>query len=156
MIMINLITELSTEVRRILEGSTKSDHHSSTCFYFGNFPTGCCGDTSIVLQYIIAHKLKVECTYVSGLHKHDSEHTDILSKDASHAWLEWDDYIIDITADQFNDRSFKNSPVMTTKNRKFHDIFTREMSYKNSNPADIDGVYLQSINYILEHLKCMN
>lgn len=57
---------------------------------FGNFPHGACGDTSYVLGAYLSECGFGEFDYVCG------------EKDnASHAWLESDGIIVDITADQF-------------------------------------------------------
>ena len=43
---------------------------------------------------------------------------------SSHAWIIMDDWIIDITADQFDEITEK---VIVTKNSKFHDLFNRDI-----------------------------
>ena len=77
-----------------------------------NFPRGSCGDVSDMLGLFIREKLKVECEYVSGR-----------SNGHSHAWLEYEGIVIDITADQFSAKE----PVVVGRNYKFHESFSVEI-----------------------------
>lgn len=57
------------------------------------FPTGLCGWVSIVLGAALSNEFSNEMFYyVSGM-----------SGEMSHAWIEYYDYVIDITADQFQE-----------------------------------------------------
>ncbi|KEO84103.1 hypothetical protein EL26_06465 [Tumebacillus flagellatus] len=74
-----------------------------------NFPRGTCGDSSDLLaKYLIDHGF-ANVSYVYGMNGRQS-----------HAWIECDGWIVDITADQFSEIDF---PVIVTKNRGFHDRF---------------------------------
>ncbi|TCV51614.1 hypothetical protein [Pseudomonas sp. 460] len=63
---------------------------------FHNFPTGACGAASEVLGRILKEKFQIEGTYICA-----DSHSQ-LDWDESHAWVEVDEFIIDITHDQFN------------------------------------------------------
>ena len=57
------------------------------------FPNGLCGWVSIVLGAVLSNEFPDEMFfYVSGM-----------SGEMSHAWIEYYDYVIDITADQFQE-----------------------------------------------------
>lgn len=77
--------------------------------WFKHFPLGCCQDTSLILaKYLHAKGFGISYV-VSGWRGRKS-----------HAWLELDGVIIDITADQFEEVSEK---VIVTKKSKFHNSF---------------------------------
>lgn len=80
---------------------------------FQSFPHGSCGDTSLLLaRYLSVHGF-ADITYVAGV-----------DGCQSHVWLEWSDYIIDVTAYQFpgvQDR------VMVTTDRRFHSQFNEDL-----------------------------
>jgi hypothetical protein len=77
------------------------------------FPSGACGNASPLLaQYF--HDLGLgEWEYVSGIRSCDQH---------SHAWLEKDGWIVDITADQFDD---VDQEVLLTKD----ELGTRNLNY---------------------------
>lgn len=58
---------------------------------FPNFPHGCCGDASAILSYYFSTHGICDFDYVSGLKGF-----------FSHAWLENNSIIVDITSDQFS------------------------------------------------------
>jgi hypothetical protein len=73
-----------------------------------DFPHGACGDASILLgQYLLDQELG-EWTYVSGSRSSDQQ---------THAWIEKDGLIADITADQFDDI---DEPVSLTYDPSWH------------------------------------
>lgn len=59
------------------------------------FPKGACGAAAEIVGRVLKEQTGVTGRYVCG-----SEHTD-MRPSQSHAWYEADDYIIDITHDQF-------------------------------------------------------
>jgi hypothetical protein len=78
-----------------------------------DFPLGACGTASDLLgQYLVDSGLG-EWTYRSGVLP-DSGNT--------HAWLERDGVLVDITADQFSDA---DSPVIVTTDSEWHARLTR-------------------------------
>jgi hypothetical protein len=77
--------------------------------HFNDFPNGCCEDTcKLLVRYYSDHELKV--FKVKGIKI-------INKKKISHTWIEYGDYIIDITADQFSEKKKK---VIVTKNKKWN------------------------------------
>jgi hypothetical protein len=78
-----------------------------------NFPEGCCGNVSqdFLIHRLVAAGFK-ETVYVNGTS----------AKYPSHGWLEYQDYIIDITADQFPEIT---EPVLIVKKEEsvFHKQF---------------------------------
>lgn len=80
--------------------------------WFKDFPRGCCQDVSLILALYLHKKGFGIAEVVSGWRGNKS-----------HAWLELDDMIIDITADQFDD---VNERVLVTTNSKFHEEFKED------------------------------
>jgi hypothetical protein len=72
------------------------------------FPNGSCGDVSELLGQYFSD---------SGLGSWDLRSAMTSDLSCSHAWLEQDDLIVDITANQFSDMS---EPVLVTKDRTWH------------------------------------
>lgn len=65
---------------------------------FSSFPRGACGDASLILGAYLADNGFPEFVYVTGERgSHDA------GTWSSHAWLEADGLVADITADQFQD-----------------------------------------------------
>ncbi|GJA20887.1 hypothetical protein [Aeromonas caviae] len=62
---------------------------------FRNFPRGACGDTCEVLAEILKDLGHGTFRYVAGRRENGN----------SHAWLQYDSVIVDITADQFDEIS---------------------------------------------------
>lgn len=78
------------------------------------FPNGACGDASYLLAKYFEENGCGQFEYVVG-EKRPNFH--------SHAWLEQDGVIIDITADQFEGI---NEPVLVTTDRSWHSQFEEE------------------------------
>jgi hypothetical protein len=80
------------------------------------FPKACCGDTSNLLAAYLAEHGFHDFTYVMGYFKK--------SGGPSHAWLDGNGLIIDITSDQFSDRVPKAlGPVYVSTKRDWHDQY---------------------------------
>jgi len=71
-----------------------------------NFPRGACGDATLLLAKYLEENKCNHFEYICGKKEHQT-----------HAWLERDGLIIDITADQFNNQ---NSPVIVSKDHTWH------------------------------------
>jgi hypothetical protein len=78
------------------------------------FPAGCCGIVSEVLAEAIRRQFGISGVYVCGTRYDDGRHN-------SHAWLEVDGLIIDITADQFD-----RPPVIVTTDRTWHSTWPNQ------------------------------
>jgi len=102
-----LITEC-LKVRKALEDAAKRNMLPDQLFY--RFPRGACLISTLVLaQYLQHFDSKNAFLIVSGW-----------NRNTSHAWLEYDGYIIDVTADQFPEIK---EAVYFTKDRNFHSQF---------------------------------
>ena len=101
------ITRLATLFRSAIE---KSDR-SNLVIGFKNFPRGSCGDACLLLGAYLIDAGVNPLIYVSAFRG-----------EKSHAWLESDGLIIDITADQFDDCC---QSVIVERESKWHRIFDR-------------------------------
>ena len=110
-------------------------------FEMKNFPHGCCGDASMLLgTYLEDHGIK-SLIYVCGMRG-----------ERSHAWLESDGLIIDITADQFAEC---NESVIVVKDSEWHRTFDRDLeseaSFKRYDKGTVNrllGVYEEIITRV--------
>lgn len=90
-----------------------------------DFPKGACGDASLLLAKYLEQFGFSPLTYVWGWRT-----TSFERGRQSHAWLEQDGLIIDITADQFSNAE----PVLVTTDRSWHEQFEVEQK----SPADYE------------------
>jgi len=120
--MSHSIKALATAFRRAMEVSgVKAD------IVFRNFPRGSCGDASLLLsEFLRSHGIS-EIEYVVGWASQDS------GSRRSHAWLELEGLIVDITADQFSNRPAP--PVFITRSRTWHAHFSED----DRHPASISA-----------------
>ncbi|EDM67319.1 hypothetical protein PE36_12772 [Moritella sp. PE36] len=102
---IDSIREIAEKAREVLVENGSFIGKS----FFDRFPKAACGFTTDMLSKYLISKGVRNIESVSGKRG-----------DSSHAWLEYESYIIDITGDQFIDGV---SPVYISKNREFHDQF---------------------------------
>lgn len=86
--------------------------------YIQNFPSGSCGHCSELLALYLSERFDIALEYVCKL----AVNTQDLS--ASHAWLEWNGLIIDITGDQFG-----WPPVIVSRTSEVHSAGTEETRY---------------------------
>lgn len=101
------IIEAAKTARNFFEEASK-DSKFNECV-IDKFPMGCCGKASQILGAYLKVAAPKECfVYVCKL---DNDNK-------SHGWIEHNDYVIDITADQFADFF---EPVVVTKNRTWYD-----------------------------------
>lgn len=111
------------QIRLVLESFDKKDFDWMTSFHQSSgFPNGCCGDATDLLGLYLSKNHGIESIYVCGSGLGDNP-------DQSHAWLLCGEYIIDITADQFNDKGYNLPPVIITSNSEFHNCFDETTSY---------------------------
>jgi hypothetical protein len=99
----------ATKFRDALETMPCSDLVS-----LADFPRGACGDTCPLLGQYLADCGLGEWQYMSG------ERLDSHGDMESHAWIEQDGLIVDITADQFPEI---DEPVLVSWDRQWHDTF---------------------------------
>jgi hypothetical protein len=74
-----------------------------------HFPAGCCGIASEALAEAVRGRMGLAATYVCGSRHSEAGWT-------THAWLEVDGVIIDLTGDQFG-----RPAVVVTTDRSWHD-----------------------------------
>jgi hypothetical protein len=79
---------------------------------FERFPHGSCGDAALLLAKYLERNAHTGFVYVLGMRDQ-----------RSHAWLQRDDLVIDITADQFEDQ---DQPVIVARVSTWHSTFTVE------------------------------
>ena len=86
------ILELACKYRKLMD-----DLDRRKCgVQFSSFPRGSCGAAAEMFGTYLFERYSVNAQYVS------STHTDGFEPHGSHAWLELDDLIIDLTCDQFS------------------------------------------------------
>jgi len=85
----DIIREYSLEFREAIEKLNESEITNSK--HFLRFPRGCCGDASDLLAKYLLSK-GIETSYDWGMYNGQS-----------HGWLVYHNYLIDITADQFDE-----------------------------------------------------
>ena len=113
MIPIEVLERLAKVWRAAMERTDLSD---VATFYW--FPKGSCGDSSLLLEKFLRDHHIEGCFYVQG--ESVPEHPDC----RSHAWLEYGDVILDITADQF--ACHPGPSVIVTRDRTWHSHFVEE------------------------------
>jgi len=128
------------EIRSVLESFEKFDfhanlscHHSST-----GFPLGCCGDTTNMLGLYLKqwHNKDTDYVFARGLGN---------SENQSHSWLICDGFIVDITADQFNNKGYQLADVIIAEESHFHTLFERVDTY----PLKIDHFKGKPVSIVL-------
>lgn len=97
------------DVRRFRD-AIEACHRDLDPVVFSRFPRGCCGDVAQLLAAYLRDRGHGAFTYVCGSRPDGG---DILT----HAWLEGDGFIIDITGDQFAE----GAAVRVTPDRDWHD-----------------------------------
>lgn len=117
------IVELATQFRNAIERA-KAEGEFDSDSIFSRFPRGCCGDaTDLLGEFLLEYG--IESYYVCGSRYFE----DIEEGPQSHAWLDVDGLIVDITGDQFSDRfSYYNydKKVYVGTGDDFHDLFEVE------------------------------
>ena len=84
------IIELATRFRRGIE-KAKVQNEFVKDQNFRNFPLGCCGvTTNLLAKFLMDNGVVTKLVYVNGTYL-----------DFSHAWLQTNNMIVDITGDQF-------------------------------------------------------
>ncbi|MGG0793795.1 hypothetical protein ABE137_07285 [Brevibacillus laterosporus] len=142
--MIDQIREYAVIFRKAIQSMPMSEFPKS--LYFDRFPIGCCGDSSKLFSKFLSSK-GIKAYYVWGIR--DDEY--------SHAWLEYDDIIIDLTADQFDE---VHEEVVVTKNRDWHSQFEIQNKvaldfeeFEEYNAKRLGAIYKNILNKINE--ECM-
>lgn len=118
--------ELVIEFRKALD----KINWSSMPVGFKNFPEGTCGDISDILAEYLYQNGFQDIDYICGE-----------SADGSHAWLEIDGKVVDITADQFygvREKVMIQSPEIW--HHKYEVKNRRKAGYRDMNGQAISGL----------------
>lgn len=117
------LEQFAVRFREAIERAKEAGEFDSD-FTFLRFPCACCGDASDLLaQYLLENG--IESTYVCGNRYFD----DPEEGTQSHAWLLVGRFIVDITGDQFSNRSTYynyNQQVYVGTGDAFHQLFEVE------------------------------
>jgi hypothetical protein len=137
--MSNLLRRLDNlgELARRFRGALENCDQTKLPVGLQAFPSGACADASLLLAKYLQEKGEGKAEYVSG---NDGNQT--------HAWLELDSIIIDITADQFN-RSI--DPVIVSTNSTWHQRF-EDRSRRTVSIDDYDAHTSTSLNAAYQEL----
>lgn len=74
---------------------------------FHGFPNGKCGDASELLGRLIEEELGLECRVVYGASYREDE------RKLTHAWVEVNEFIVDVTLDQFREYAHSRDWVIS-------------------------------------------
>ena len=117
------LERLAVQFRKAIDLALEAGEFDDDSIFRG-FPCACCGDASSLLAQFLLDK-GIRTDYVWGMYWGDSE-----ENGQSHGWLRADGHIIiDITGDQFGDRStFLNydKAVYVGEGDDFHRLFAVE------------------------------
>jgi hypothetical protein len=103
---------LATRFRNAIRATDPAEVDPEVRFIVAGFPKGSCGEVCLLLGHYLRENGFPAAEYVNGIRPRDGE---------SHAWIENDGIIVDITADQFAEIA---DPVLVTVDRDWHDEFT--------------------------------
>jgi len=99
---------------------------------FDIFPNGCCGDTCLILGIYLHEVCEFPVLdYVTGARRSRADNALM-----SHAWLQLDAVIVDITADQFRDGP---GPVLVTESSLWHGEFNVDVQRHPLRLSDYPG-----------------
>lgn len=118
------ITEIATALRHSIVITPREERPIG----LRDFPDGSCGDTALLLGTMLSEAGFGEFCYVSAVRGDMGNHTY-----RSHAWIEQNSLIIDITADQFPEI---DGPVIVTNESPWHASF----EIKQRHAARIDAL----------------
>lgn len=135
-----VVTAIATRVRRALDDLPEDEWpHDWT-----SFPGGTCGDTSLVLGAFLADAGFGGFELMSG--EGDRREEDGICP--SHAWLQRDQLVVDITADQFADSP---GPVVVAENPDWHCRFRvmwKDAGDFREHPPKYVGTARQLYNFV--------
>lgn len=108
--------------REAIVSNPQSNFPSDSSMGQRQFPSGCCGDASQTLATYLYSELGITCDYVHG--KYGGRDNEI----ESHAWLEADGVVVDITGDQFKDYGYELQDVYVGPKTDWYRSFETEVS----------------------------
>lgn len=104
---------LAKAVARFRAAIIKSNPATLSLFTLHDFPCGACGDAALLLAKYLQENEYGDFDYVLGKRE-----------GYSHAWLQRESLIIDITADQFKDQE---AAIIVTEDHSWHSFFNGEI-----------------------------
>lgn len=141
------ILEKSKKFREIVIATPRNSFPWNSSMGISQFPEGCCRDASQILATYLYSELGIICNLILGTN--GGMDNEIFS----HAWLEFEGMVIDITADQFNRSGYNLDDVYVGFPTEWHESFfiqpegdARHTSLNDK--GSLDDVYLT----ILERL----
>jgi hypothetical protein len=140
---ISEVFTLASKFRKAILLVPRSELPWNSSMAISQFPKGCCGDTSQTLATYLYSELNLVCNYVLG------SNNDL----GTHAWLEHNGIVIDITADQFNDRGFDSPRVHVGNKLNLHQRFDTTVSEDGrhtslSDSGSLSGAYACILKYL--------
>lgn len=132
------LKKLATQFRKAIE---KCDQRNLSVA-FSAFPQGSCGDACILLGKWLEQNGYDDFDFVVGERE-----------EQSHAWLEKNDIIVDITADQFDD----NLPtVIVSNDHGWHSQFIEDKRYPVADEWNLPpnlNQFEEMYNYIIQFVE---
>lgn len=136
----NLLRQRAEELRAYLDGPISGEHLRVLC----DFPRGCCKVGSIFFLKWIGDRDGIRSGFgVANAARgpEDSQQT--------HAWVEVEGYVVDITADQFSDFA---QAVFVGRASDWHGAWTGAMRYPHSEFTSIERTHLLEYKLLSRHL----
>jgi hypothetical protein len=112
---------LASRFRSAIRATDPAEIDPQVRFIVAAFPKGVCGAVCFLLGHYLRENGFSEAEYVNGIRPADGE---------SHAWIEIDGIIVDITGDQFDEIA---DEVMVTADATWHRQFSEKPGRR---PAD--------------------
>jgi hypothetical protein len=115
------LRSLATRFRSAIRATDPSEVDPEVRFIVAGFPKGVCGAVCFLLGHFLRENGFPTAEYVNGIRRLDGE---------SHAWIETDGIIVDITGDQFAEVA---EEVVVTRDFSWHRQFSDKPGRR---PAD--------------------
>ena len=120
-LQIDALRTLATRFRAAIGATDPAEVDPEVRFIVASFPKGVCGEICLLLGHYLRENGFPGAEYVNGTRQSDGQ---------SHAWIETEGIIVDITGDQFSEIA---DEVMVTADTSWH----RQFSLKpGRRPAD--------------------
>jgi len=118
---IAVLRSLATRFRAAIRATDPSEVDPEVRFIVSAFPKGVCGEICFLLGHYLRENGFPAAEYVNGIRRVDGQ---------SHAWIETEGIIVDITGDQFAEIA---DEVVVTSDTKWHRQFC---DHPGRRPAD--------------------
>jgi hypothetical protein len=112
---------LATQFRMAIHATDPAEVDPEVRFIVAGFPKGVCGAVCLLFGHYLRQNGFPDAEYVNGIRRSDRE---------SHAWIETDGIIVDITGDQFAE---VDEEVIVTADATWHRQFSDQPGRR---PAD--------------------